>query len=172
MDTISRENNSMLPVGGIIVGVIGLLLGGIALIKVSGLSKTVTDNQPKIEKIDGIESQVSNASTTAQKALSDLKQLRDTTQEAFNTVGPALTNLQTSVTRLEEMAKKPVPAPTDKKGGGPVVAGPGEYVIKPGDSFAKIARANGTTIAAIETVNPGVNSSSLKVGQKIKLPKK
>ena len=30
MDTISRENNSMLPVGAIIVGVIALLLGGYA----------------------------------------------------------------------------------------------------------------------------------------------
>ena len=32
MDTISRENNSMLPVGGIIVGVIALLLGGYSAI--------------------------------------------------------------------------------------------------------------------------------------------
>ena len=28
MDTISRENNSMLPIGSLIVGVLGLLLGG------------------------------------------------------------------------------------------------------------------------------------------------
>ena len=52
------------------------------------------------------------------------------------------------------------------------VLGPGEYVIKPGDTFAKIARANGFSPADVSAVNPGVDSSKLKVGQKIKLPKK
>jgi len=58
------------------------------------------------------------------------------------------------------------------KSGEPVVAGPDEYVVKAGDSFAKIARAHGCSIADITAVNPGVSSSSLKIGQKIKLPKK
>ena len=52
------------------------------------------------------------------------------------------------------------------------MAGPGEYVIKAGDSFAKIARAHGMSAADVQAVNPGVDSSKLKVGQKIKLPKK
>ncbi len=170
MDTISRENNSMLPVGGIIVGVIALLLGAFAAVKVSSLQKTVADHQPKIEKIDGIESQASAAAAAADKAAKDVKQLRDTTQEAFNTVGPELARLQGAITKIEETQKKPVVA--DKKGGAPAVAGPGEYVIKAGDTFAKIARAQGVSLADMATVNPGVDSSKLKVGQKIKLPKK
>ena len=58
------------------------------------------------------------------------------------------------------------------KGGAPAVAGPDEYIIKAGDTFAKIARAHGTTIDAMQQVNPGVDSSKLKIGQKIKMPKK
>jgi LysM repeat protein len=53
-----------------------------------------------------------------------------------------------------------------------VVAGPGEYVVRSGDSFAKIARSQGVSIADLTAVNPGVNSSKLQPGQKLKLPKK
>ena len=45
MDTISRENNSMLPVGAIIVGVIGLLLGGYSAIKLSSVNRTLAENE-------------------------------------------------------------------------------------------------------------------------------
>src|SRR3954465_531991 len=99
MDTISRENNSMLPVGGIIVGVIGLLLGGFALVQASKANKALEAAQPKIEKRAGLAAQVTAAATTAEKASKDLKQLKDSTQSAFDQVGPALSTLQTSVTR-------------------------------------------------------------------------
>ena len=159
----------MLPVGGIIVGVIGLLLGGIALLQISKVNKTLADHQLKIDKVDGIESQASAAAATADKAKSDIAALQRSTQTAFDTVGPALQTLREDVTKIQELMKKPV---ATKGGGGPVVAGPGEYVIKPGDSFAKIARANGCSLSDVQAVNPGVDSSKLKVGQKIKLPKK
>jgi LysM repeat protein len=169
MDTISRENNSMLPVGGIIVGVIGLLLGGFAAIKVSSLSKIVTEqHQPKIDKIDGIESQAASAASAAERTSKDLKSLKDSTQEAFNTVGPALADLRTSITKIEEAQKKP--AAVTKKGGEPVTAGPGEYVVKSGDTGAKIARANGVTLADLQAVNPGVDWTKVHIGQKVKLP--
>jgi LysM repeat protein len=52
------------------------------------------------------------------------------------------------------------------------VAGPGEYVVKSGDTGVKIARANSVAIGDLQAVNPGVNWNSLKVGQKVKLPQK
>lgn len=45
-----------------------------------------------------------------------------------------------------------------------------EYVVKSGDSFYSIAKANNTTIKAIEAANPGVDSRRLKIGQKLVLP--
>lgn len=170
MDTISRENNSMLPVGGIIVGVIGLLLGGYATISLSKVNKTLAEHQLKVDKVDGIESTAGAANATAEKAKTDIAALQRSTQQAFDTVGPALAGLREDITKIQESMKKPA---AGKKGSGePVVAGPGEYVIKAGDTFAKIARAHGCSPADIATVNPGVDSSKLKVGQKIKLPKK
>lgn len=44
-----------------------------------------------------------------------------------------------------------------------------EYIIKPGDIPAKIAQAQGLTIAELQALNPEVNWSKLKVGQKIRI---
>ena len=174
MDTISRENNSMLPVAGAIMGGLALLIGGFAAIKVSTLQKTVAAQQEKVDKIDGLESQLGSVSAASDKATKDIGSLTRTTQEAFNTVAADLANLHASVTKLEESAKKPVAAAG--KGGhnaGPVVAGPGEYVVKAGDTFAKIGRANGGFSGKqVAEVNPGVDPSKLHPGQKIKLPVK
>jgi LysM repeat protein len=159
----------MLPVAGVVVGVIGLLLGGIALVQISKVNKTVADHQAKVDLVDGIKATAEGANATAEKAKTDIATLSRTTQDAFNQVGPMLTTLREDVTKIQESMKKPAAAAGK---GGPVVAGPGEYVIKAGDTFAKIAREQGTTAANIVAVNPGVDSSHLKVGQKIKLPKK
>jgi LysM repeat protein len=173
MDTISRENNSMLPVGGIIVGVIALLLGGYSAITLSKVNRAIADQQTKIDKIDSIETQAGTAAQSAEQAKKDIQALTRSTQTAFNEIGPILGNLQTSVTKLEEAAKKPAPAPAGEKGKkGEVVAGPGEYVVKKGDGGTSIARANGVSLADLQAVNPGVNWSKLSIGQKIKLPKK
>lgn len=162
----------MLPVAGVVVGVLSLLVGGYAAIKASSLNKIVVAHEEKIQKIDGIESQVNSAAASADKAARDITALNRSTQEAFNTVAASLGTIQASITKIEEASKKP--AASAAKGGShePAVAGPGEYVIKSGDTLAKIARAQGFSLADLQSVNPGVDSSKLKVGQKIKLPKK
>ncbi len=175
MDTISRENNNMLPIGAILVGLVGVVLGGIALAQASKANRAVADHQPKIEKIDAMESQVSSAAAAAEKAAKDVRDLTRSTQEAFNAVGGKLGEFQTSITKLEDAVKKPVVAAAPdkgKKGGGPVVAGPGEYVVKAGDGGTKIARALGVTIQELQAVNPGVNWNKLAIGQKLKVPAK
>ena len=101
MDTISRENNSMLPVAGVIVGVLALLVGGYAAIKASSLQKTVVTHEEKIAKIDTIESQAGSASASADKAARDIVSLNRSTQEAFNTVASSLGNIQASITKME-----------------------------------------------------------------------
>lgn len=175
MDTISRENNSMLPVGGIIVGVIALLLGGYSAITLSKVNRQLAEHETKVGEIDALKGQVATATDSGTKAARDVQGLQRSMQDAFNQVGPELARLGGEVTKLQEAAKKPAPAPEAPKGGakkgGPVEAGPGEYVIKSGDTLAKVARAKNLSLADLQAVNPGVNSSSLKVGQKIKLPK-
>jgi LysM repeat protein len=170
MDTISRENNSMLPVGGIIVGVVALLLGGYAAMSLSKVNKTLAAHEEKVAKVDAIEGQVASAAAAADKASKELVGLTRSTQDAFNQVGGELAKQSAAITKLEESAKKPVAA-AGKKGGEPAVAGPGEYVVKAGDTGTKIAKANGVNHADLLSVNPGVNWSKLKVGDKVKLPK-
>lgn len=172
MDTISRENNSMLPVGGIVVGVIGLLLGGIALLQISKVKQTLADHQAKVDLVDGIKGQAESAAAAAEKTSKDLAARSREIQDGFNLVSGELSNLRTAITKLEEAAKKPVAVEGKKGASGPVVAGPGEYVVKPQDSGAKIARANGVSLSDLQAVNPGVDWTKLKVGQKVKLPKK
>lgn len=174
MDTISRENTSMLPVAGVVVGVLSLLIGGYAAIKASSLQKTVTAHEEKIQKIDALESQLATTAPKADKAAADIVSLKQSTQDAFNTVSTMIGDANGKIAKLEEQLKKPAPAAGKKgKGGGePAVAGPGEYIVKSGDGGAKIARANGVSLEDLKSVNPEVNWNKLHVGQKLKLPQK
>ncbi|HSY52908.1 MAG TPA: LysM peptidoglycan-binding domain-containing protein [Opitutaceae bacterium] len=182
MDTISRENNtSYLPIAGTIVGVIALIFAVVAFAKVSSVNKTLGDKIDSASgRIDTIESTANSAASDAQKAKSDIAVLHNSTQDGFNQVATDLGNIHASLTKLEEAAKAPPKAAHASKKAGAAdegstpgtVSADGTYTIKSGDSLAKIARANGVTLADLEAANPGVDPKHLKVGQKINLPAK
>ena len=173
MDTISRENNSYLPVAGVVVGVLALVLSGVALINISKAKKELgAQIEQQVSKIDEAEGKAANAVSAADKATSSVNKLASDTQAAFTQVAQEIGNIRGEITKVQESAKAPVKAGKAGASKEPAVAGPDEYVIKGGDTFAKIARAHGATLADIQAVNPGVDSSKLKVGQKIKLPAK
>ena len=79
MDTISRENNSMLPVGAIIVGVIALLLGGYAAITLSKVNKSLNDQDARIAKVEALEQTANAAASSADRAAKDVAKLRSET---------------------------------------------------------------------------------------------
>lgn len=169
MDTISRENNSMLPMGGVIIGVVALILGGYSVIALSKVKATLAQQADKVAKIDDIASQVAAAAQTSDKAARDITTLQNSTQAAVNQLGTELATLDEKVKHIEEShVAKAAKGPK----GEPAVAGPGEYIVKPGDSGSKIARANGCSLADLTSVNPGVSWTHLKVGEKLKLPEK
>ena len=172
MDTISRENTSYLPVAGVIVGVLALVLAGVALAKVSSTSKTVAAHTEQLTRMDTLESEVRPAATASDKASSAVSALQRSTQDAFNAVSLELGNVKGEITKLQESAKAPRAAAKGAAAGGAAVAGAGEYVVKAGDTGAKIARANNVSLPDLIAVNPGVNWSKLKVGDKVKLPKR
>ena len=178
MDTISRESSpSYLPIAGLIAGLVGLLLGGIALANASKANKAALaageQVNTQVARIDGIESSVSNASSTADRAASNIASLQRSTQDAFTAVAGEMGKINGEIAKLQEAATKvATKAPGTTKSAGPVVAGPDEYVIAGGDTGAKIARSKGISLADLQAVNPGLNWTALKVGQKIKLPAK
>ena len=84
-----------------------------------------------------------------------------------------------SVKKLEESAKAHAAARQARAAEGAVktgnataeaatTAGPGEYVVQPGDTFTKIAKETGVSVQDLEAANPGVDSKKLKVGQVLK----
>lgn len=175
MDTISsRENNSILPLAGVIVGVLALILAAVSLVKVSNANKRLDAMDEKVMRIDSIETQATNAAASAEKANADLRKLQGSMQDAVNQIGTMIGEVKASVAKLEEAQKAHPAAAAGKggKGGAPAVAGPGEYIVKKGDIGTSIARANGCSIGDLVAVNPGVNFNRLAVGQKLKLPAK
>jgi LysM repeat protein len=50
--------------------------------------------------------------------------------------------------------------------------GTASYTVKPGDSFAKIAKAQGLKSQDIAKLNPGIDSNKMKVGMKLVIPAK
>jgi LysM repeat protein len=170
MDTISRENNSLLPIGGVIIGVIALVVGGVAAFKLSAVNRTLAAQADKVAKIDDIAAQVGSAAAASDKAAHDIQSLQGSTQAAVNQLGTELATIDEKIKHIEESHV----ARAAKGGahGEPAVAGPGEYIVKAGDSGAKIARANGCSLSDLTSVNPGISWTHLKVGEKLKLPEK
>jgi LysM repeat protein len=171
MDTISREtNSSYLPVAGVIIGLVALLLASVALYKTSSLGKKVPENLP--EQLTNIEGKADSASAAADRAVSNLAKLQTSVQSAFDSIGPEIGSMKASIAKFEEAAKTRGAAPKAVKSSEPVVAGPDEYVVKPGDTGTKIAKEKGVPLNDLEAVNPGIDWKHLRVGQKLKVPGK
>ena len=173
MDTLSRDSNSsgsVLPLVGVIAGALGLILSIVALVKIAGLQKTVTAHDAEIPRIASVEGELRAATS---KTESDMKGMRDGVQSALNQVGEQLGAINAKIAKFEE-AQKAKPVAAGKAGAAPtgVLNADGTYSIAPGDTLAKIARKFAVKLDAIEAENPGLDPAKLKVGQKIRVPKK
>jgi LysM repeat protein len=182
MDTLSRDSSnsgSILPIAGVIVGGLALILGIAALVKLSALKKTVDAQADQIAKIESIESEVHSASAAAAKAGSDLNSLRSGIQAPFDQIGTEFGQVKARLTAVEDAQKARAAAPAGKAGknGAPAavtgtVDANGNYTVAPGDTLSKIAKKFATGVDALEAENPGLDPKKVKIGQKIKIPKK
>lgn len=176
MDTLSRDSNSsgsVLPLVGVIAGALGLILAIVALVKLSTLQKTVALHDAEIPKIATIEGDLRAATA---KSENDLRGLREGVQNALNDVGTQMGAMRAQITKVEEAQKARAVAPAGKGGAAAAPTGvlnaDGTYSIAPGDTLAKVARKFAVKLDAIEAENPGLDPARLKVGQKIRIPKK
>lgn len=176
MDTLSRDSSSsssVLPLVGVIAGALGLILAIVALVKLSTLQKTVAAHDAEIPKIATIEGDLRAATA---KSENDMRGLREGVQNALNQVGTEIGTLRAQVTKVEEAMKARAAAPAGKAGAGAAATGvlnsDGTYTIGSGDTFAKIARKFNVKMDAIEAENPGLDPTKLKVGQKIRIPRR
>ena len=182
MDTLSRDSNnsgSILPIAGVIVGGLALVLSIVALVKLSSLQKSVAAQADEVAKIASIETEARSASTAAAKVDADVKALRNGIQAPFDQIGTAIGEIKARITVVEEAQKaRAAAAPKAGKPGatGGAVTGTvdanGNYAVAPNDTISKIAKKFAVKVDAIEAENPGLDPTKLKVGQKIKIPKK
>jgi len=158
---------------GVIAGALGLILAVVALVKLSSIKKEVDVlNQDLTAKISTLEGDVRNAAT---KNESDNKALREAVQNALNQVGEQIGAMRGQIAKIEEAQKaRPVAAAKGGAAAAPtgVLNADGTYTIASGDTVAKVARKFAVKIDAIEAENPGLDPARLKVGQKIRIPKK
>ena len=175
MDTLSRDSNgsgSILPLVGVIAGGLALVLSITALFKLSTLQKAVAAHDAEIAKIATLESDVR---ATATKADADVKSLRAGIQTTFDQVGGEIGTINAKIAKIEEAQKARAAAPAAKGGAAAptgVLNADGTYTIGSGDTLAKVARKFGVKLDAIEAENPGLDPARLRVGQKIRIPKR
>jgi LysM repeat protein len=62
--------------------------------------------------------------------------------------------------------KRTIPHPVHAKHTAPISR---FYVVQRGDSFSVIAERTHTSVARLERLNPGVSTTALRVGQKIRV---
>jgi len=174
MDTLSHDSSSSSPIATYVAigaGVLGVILSGTALFKLSALQKTVAEHAAELPKIATLEGDLRTAAT---KNENDNRALREGVQNALNQLGDQIGALRGQVTKIEEAQKSRAAAPGGKAGAAPtgVLNADGTYSVAPGDTLAKIARKFAVKVDAIEAENPGLDPARLKVGQKIHVPKK
>jgi LysM repeat protein len=176
MDTLSRDSNSsgsILPLVGVIAGGLALVLSIVALVKLSTLQKSVAAHDEAINsKIPALEASINAASA---KTEGDIKNLRTGIQSALTDVGTAMGEINGKIAKIEEAMKKPAPA-AGKAGAAAAPTGvlnaDGTYTIGSGDTLSKIARKFAVRTDSIEAENPGLDPAKLRVGQKIRIPKR
>lgn len=79
------------------------------------------------------------------------------------------TTRSTTATTVATTATVPGGTTTGATTGATTVAGATYYTVQKGDTFGIIATKEGTTVAQIEQLNPGVSSNALQVGQRIRV---
>ncbi len=169
-----------------LLGLAGIILGGISLILAmsarSGVSQ-LADRQNANEQKVYADVQQALADARASGGDSHAYETLATDFETFkNTVSTNFENVNVQYAKLAETVASvnggrrvappqpgtSVSAPAESSGANAVATG--EYTIRSGDNPWKIAQSLGCTVKEIEDLNPGLDPTRLRVGQKIKVP--
>jgi LysM repeat protein len=177
MDTISRDTNetNYLPIAALIVGLLAAIFAGVAFFKVNAVAKSMQGQAALNARVNDLESQLRTTAATADKATERITRVASDTQKAFTEVGQAIGGMRNDLAQVQESLTRPAPTPSaaaaTSGGSGAPTAGPGEYVVKSGDTGARIARDAGIGLGDLMAANPGLDWNRLRVGQVIKLPR-
>jgi LysM repeat protein len=163
-DSISPSSSeSKLP---LIVGILGFALGAAGLvlgIKAKGAAQLASD-------------EAASAKTSVAELGAALAGKANKDEVVAIAADLAATKQQTSenekalaeqIAALQKVASKPAAS----KGGdakGSTAAGPGEHAVAKGETLSGIAKKAGISLKALQDLNPGVDATKLRIGQKLK----
>ena len=163
MNDISTGSSSRVPtVILVILAIVGVALGG------AGLYASVTSR----EAVDAIGVKMDNELSDASDLSSGVRELDTRARSTFGAINAEIASLREQLSNTVAKAAAPVKGEGAKKG--EKVAQPldpnGTYhTIRPGDFLGRVAKQYGTTVAAIEALNPGLDSRHMRLGQKIRV---
>lgn len=185
MDTSSPRNGSYLVIAVGIVAVVSLITAIYGLTRANSVSKQMTKLDEIASRIDLVEQSVKTATGDARAARDRIAGLAT---EMQRDIGNEFIRVNNEMRRLEiamQEAKKQAESGAVKSGGtngggsggsgGPApgtLTETGEYVVQQGDNFGKIAAKFGVSVSDIQAANPDVQPTKMRVGQKIRVPKK
>ena len=132
--------------------------------QVDVLQNNLSDLQRRVGALEG----GGDASKGIRQELDALKaSIAELRRELQSQRGEIVKDLSGRIAKMQAAAPAPAPKPVEKK----VVIGPHqEYTVQAGDTLSLIAQAFDTTISKIKEMN-NLKSDTLRVGQKLKLPK-
>jgi LysM repeat protein len=163
-DSISPSSSeSKLP---LIVGILGFALGAAGLvlgIKAKGAAQLASDEaagaKTSVAELGAALAGKANKDEVVAIA-ADLAATKQQTSENEKA-------LAEQITALQKVASKPAAS----KGGdakGSTAAGPGEHAVAKGETLSGIAKKAGISLKALQDLNPGVDATKLRIGQKLK----
>jgi LysM repeat protein len=181
------------------LGVFGVILGIAGIVMANGASAELTALKAKVEqtqdpqtvlkpKFDDIEERLGAAAGDAVRANNGVSDLGTKVQKLASAITQDREQINKNTSAIsghKVAAAKPVSiAPTATPAAAPSAdartdaqdvdstnaAGQKVHTVASGDNFWSIAKEHGTTAAAIEAANPGVDAKHLKIGQQIVIP--
>ena len=161
-DSISSSSSeSKLP---LIVGIVGFALGAAGLVLAlkakSAAEQAKADAGAAATQVADLTGQLA-----AKASAADVTALQSTFAEFKTNTETNNTKIGESIAQLQAVVKSKAGAATAAKGS---AAGPGEYSVAKGDTLGGIAKKAGISLKALQDLNPGVDATKLRIGQKLK----
>ena len=162
-DSISPSSSeSKLP---LIVGILGFALGAAGLVlglKAKGAAQAAGD-EAAAAKTSVAEL---GAALAAKANSADVQAVRADLDKGLADIALNEKTLADQITALQKVANAPKASAGAGKSATP--PGPGEHAVAKGETLSSIAKKSGISLKAIQDLNPGVDATKLRIGQKLK----
>ncbi len=160
-DSISPSSSeSKLP---LIVGILGFALGAAGI--VLGLkAKSAAESASAAAAESKINVEALGATVAGKANSNDVQAIAGDLAATKAAIEKNEADLAAQIVALQKVAAKPVAA----NGKSATPPGPGEHAVAKGETLSGIAKKSGLSLKALQDLNPGVDATKLRIGQKLK----